>query len=159
MPEFNCLSLLPTITAFIAFILSLLCLFAGTKTNFLTGTDILTVCLFQGIWVSANKFSYIHQSAMKLGSTTSTRSMSCHTAPATWEMMGQEKISRAVQTTTSFSRLIRRGYCSTNRGMIQTWRTWDGRLPSATISRRFPSRTRRWGCFMLLERALRGLRC
>lgn len=41
----NWIRLLPTIGAFIAFILSLLCLFSGTRMNFLTGNDIFTVCL------------------------------------------------------------------------------------------------------------------
>ena len=39
----NGLSLFPTVAAFIAFILGVLCLFSGTKTNFLTGNNILTV--------------------------------------------------------------------------------------------------------------------
>ncbi|OJJ82428.1 uncharacterized protein ASPGLDRAFT_130209 [Aspergillus glaucus CBS 516.65] len=39
----NWLRLLPTIGAFIAFILSLLCLFSGTRMNFLTGNDIFTL--------------------------------------------------------------------------------------------------------------------
>jgi hypothetical protein len=36
-------SLFPTVTAFIAFILTLLCLFAGTQRNFLEDVDLLTV--------------------------------------------------------------------------------------------------------------------
>jgi hypothetical protein len=36
-------SLFPTITAFIAFIITILCLFAGTQKNFLDGADLLTV--------------------------------------------------------------------------------------------------------------------
>lgn len=41
----NWIRLLPTIGAFISFILSLLCLFSGTRMNFLTGNDIFKVCL------------------------------------------------------------------------------------------------------------------
>ncbi|KAI9038471.1 SUR7/PalI family protein [Aspergillus affinis] len=37
------IGLLPTIAAFAAFILSILCLFAGTQTNLLTSSDILTL--------------------------------------------------------------------------------------------------------------------
>ena len=37
-------NILPTLTAFIAFILGMLCLFAGTKTNLLLDTDVFTVC-------------------------------------------------------------------------------------------------------------------
>lgn len=43
--------------AFIAFILSLLCLFSGTRMNFLTGNDIFTVSLIWSIlsvYVPAN---------------------------------------------------------------------------------------------------------
>lgn len=36
-------SLFPTVTAFIAFILTLLCLFAGSQRNFLEDVDLLTV--------------------------------------------------------------------------------------------------------------------
>lgn len=39
----NGLSGLSTLAAFVAFILSALCLFAGTKTSILVDTDILTV--------------------------------------------------------------------------------------------------------------------
>lgn len=38
------IGLLPTVTAFAAFILGILCLFAGTKSNFMASVDILTVC-------------------------------------------------------------------------------------------------------------------
>ncbi|KNG82396.1 hypothetical protein ANOM_009644 [Aspergillus nomiae NRRL 13137] len=36
-------NILPTLTAFIAFILGMLCLFAGTKTNLLLDTDVFTI--------------------------------------------------------------------------------------------------------------------
>jgi hypothetical protein len=35
--------LLPTVAVFIAFIITILCLFAGTQRNFLDGVDLLTV--------------------------------------------------------------------------------------------------------------------
>jgi hypothetical protein len=35
--------LFPTVTVFIAFIISILCLFAGTQRNFLDAADLLTV--------------------------------------------------------------------------------------------------------------------
>jgi hypothetical protein len=35
--------LFPTVTAFIAFIITILCLFAGTQKNFLSGADLFTV--------------------------------------------------------------------------------------------------------------------
>lgn len=43
----------PTITAFIAFILTLLCLFAGTQLTVLPGVDIFTVSLYPGrsLWL------------------------------------------------------------------------------------------------------------
>lgn len=41
---------LPTVCAFIAFILSILCLFAGTKKAVLSGTDILTVSWLSPHW-------------------------------------------------------------------------------------------------------------
>lgn len=55
----NWVRILPTIAAFIAFILSLLCLFSGTRVNFLTGNDIFTVCLeilyVRRLYVPANR--------------------------------------------------------------------------------------------------------
>ncbi|UDD64376.1 hypothetical protein AFCA_011611 [Aspergillus flavus] len=39
----NWSNILPTLTAFIAFILGMLCLFAGTKTNLLLDTDVFTI--------------------------------------------------------------------------------------------------------------------
>lgn len=47
----NGLSLFPTVAAFIAFILGVLCLFSGTKTNFLTGNNIFTVRLHQPVHI------------------------------------------------------------------------------------------------------------
>jgi hypothetical protein len=41
--KFNLKAALPEITAFIAFILTLLCLFAGTQKNLLDNADLLTV--------------------------------------------------------------------------------------------------------------------
>lgn len=42
MPKLQ--SFLPMLAAFIAFVLGMLCLFAGRKAGFLEGCDILTVC-------------------------------------------------------------------------------------------------------------------
>lgn len=57
----NWIRLLPTIGAFIAFILSLLCLFSGTKKNFFTGNDIFTVSL---VWSILNLYIPANNSAL-----------------------------------------------------------------------------------------------
>lgn len=55
----------PTVTVFIAFIITILCLFAGTQKNFLGSVDLLTVS--PPVIFTSNRLtmsSYTHQKAV-----------------------------------------------------------------------------------------------
>lgn len=62
------IGLFPTIAAFAAFILSILCLFAGTQNDLLSSVDILTVC----------------QSARELFGEAADRMIAVHTLSWKW---------------------------------------------------------------------------
>jgi hypothetical protein len=81
--KFDFKSIFPAITAFIAFILTLLCLFAGSQKDLLDNADLLTVRQENTTTQTMlTRASYTLRKATRTRSITFTPSMSCHTARA-----------------------------------------------------------------------------